>query len=51
VIEKITGKMKHHPMFQGPALERLKMCEDCRVKAMVAAEGLEDKPLAPGGLS
>jgi ferredoxin len=51
VIEKITGKMKHHPMFQGAALERLKMCEDCRVKAMVAAEGLDDKPVSPGGVS
>ncbi len=51
VIEKITGKMKGHPMFQGDALERLKMCEDCRVKAMFVAEGLDDKPATPGGLS
>lgn len=51
VIAKITGKLKHHPMFQGAALERLKMCEDCRVRAMVAAEGLDDKPVSPGGLS
>lgn len=51
VIAKITGKMKGHPMFQGEALERLKMCEDCRVKAMAAAEDLDDKPVSPGGLS
>jgi hypothetical protein len=51
VIDKITGKMKHHPMFRGEALERLKMCEDCRVKAMFAAEGMGDKPASPGGLS
>lgn len=51
VIEKITGKMQHHPMFQGAALERLKMCEDCRVKALFAAEGMDDTPASPGGLS
>jgi len=51
VIQKITGKMKDHPMFRGAALERLKMCEDCRVKAMYAAEGMGDKPASPGGLS
>ncbi|MGB5339402.1 MAG: 4Fe-4S dicluster domain-containing protein, partial [Gammaproteobacteria bacterium] len=51
VIDKITGKMRGHPMFQGDALERLKMCEDCRVKAMFVAEGLGDKPVSPGGLS
>jgi ferredoxin len=51
VIDKITGKMRDHPMFQGKALERLKMCEDCRVKALYAAEGLGDKPASPGGMS
>jgi ferredoxin len=51
VIEKITGKMKGHPMFQGEALERLKMCEDCRVKDMIAAEGMGNTPATPGGLS
>jgi ferredoxin len=50
VIEKITGKMKNHPMFQGDALERLKMCEDCRVKALFAADGMGDKPASPGGV-
>jgi len=50
VIAKITGKMKGHPMFQGAALERLKMCEDCRVKDMIAAEDTGGKPASPGGL-
>jgi len=50
MIEKIIGKMKGHPMFQGPQLERLKMCEDCRVKAMVDSDD-GDKPISPGGFS
>jgi len=48
VIHKITAKMRDHPMFQGDALERLKMCEDCRVKAMFAAEGPGDQPASTG---
>ncbi|MCP4487977.1 MAG: DUF3306 domain-containing protein [Gammaproteobacteria bacterium] len=32
VIEKIQGQLKDHPMFSSVrALDRLKMCEDCRV--------------------
>jgi ferredoxin len=34
MINTMIGKLADHPMFQGPALDRLKMCEDCRVKAM-----------------
>lgn len=34
MIDTMIGKLADHPMFQGPALDRLKMCEDCRVKAM-----------------
>jgi ferredoxin len=34
MIDTMMDKLKGHAMFQGPALERLKMCEDCRVKAM-----------------
>lgn len=34
MIDTMTVKLADHPMFQGEALERLKMCEDCRVKAM-----------------
>lgn len=30
-IEAMLGKLSAHPMFQGEALERLKMCSDCRV--------------------
>jgi ferredoxin len=30
-IEAMVGKLAGHAMFQGPALERLKMCGDCRV--------------------
>ena len=30
-IEAMLGKLAGHAMFQGPALDRLKMCGDCRV--------------------
>ena len=30
-IEVMLGKLSGHAMFQGEALERLKMCGDCRV--------------------
>jgi len=30
-IESMLGKLAGHSMFQGEALERLKMCSDCRV--------------------
>ncbi|AMO24212.1 4Fe-4S ferredoxin [Ramlibacter tataouinensis] len=30
-IEAMLGKLEGHSMFQGAALERLKMCGDCRV--------------------
>jgi ferredoxin len=30
-IEMMTAKLAGHAMFQGAALERLKMCSDCRV--------------------
>ncbi len=31
-VEKMLDKLSEHRMFQGEALNRLKMCEDCRVK-------------------
>ncbi|MDH3887017.1 MAG: 4Fe-4S binding protein [Gammaproteobacteria bacterium] len=31
IIENISKKMQAHAMFQGAALQRIKMCEDCRV--------------------
>jgi len=34
MIDTMTEKLKGHAMFQGAALDRLKMCEDCKVKAM-----------------
>jgi ferredoxin len=34
MIDTMSAKLKDHPMFQGAAFERLKMCEDCRVKAL-----------------
>ena len=34
VIDKMLEKLGDHHMFQGEALNRLKMCEDCRVKDM-----------------
>jgi len=38
VIEHMTSKLKQHAMFQGEALLRIQMCEDCRVKDIFAAE-------------
>ncbi len=38
VIERITRQMKGHPMFSGDALERIAMCEDCRVKQLYSDE-------------
>jgi len=37
-IELMSKKLKDHPMFSGPGgMDRLKMCEDCRVAAMTDA--------------
>ena len=37
MIDKMTETLASHRMFQGDALDRLKMCEDCRVKSMFEA--------------
>lgn len=37
-IEAMLGKLAGHPMFQGAAAERLKMCGDCRVIDIYSAE-------------
>jgi ferredoxin len=37
-IEAMLGKLAGHSMFQGAALERLKMCGDCRVVDMYSAQ-------------
>ncbi len=36
-IEAMLGKLSGHAMFQGAALERLKMCGDCRVVDIYSA--------------
>lgn len=37
-IETMLGKLSGHSMFQGVALERLKMCADCRVIDIYSAQ-------------
>lgn len=37
-IEAMLGKLAGHSMFQGVALERLKMCSDCRVVDIYSAQ-------------
>ena len=37
-IEGMLGKLSGHAMFQGGALERLKMCGDCRVIDLYSAQ-------------
>jgi ferredoxin len=47
-IERITAKLSNHPMFQGDALRRIQMCEDCRVIAMLENDAGEGENFAPG---
>ncbi|MEN8129124.1 MAG: 4Fe-4S binding protein [Pseudomonadota bacterium] len=42
VMERMTKMLRHHRMFQGEALRRIKMCEDCRVKSMFKDEQVID---------
>ncbi|MEJ6024234.1 4Fe-4S binding protein [Ramlibacter sp. PS4R-6] len=42
-IEAMLGRLAGHSMFQGPALERLKMCGDCRVIDMFSSPDGEVK--------
>ena len=45
-LEHLESKLKGHAMFQGPdKLDRLKMCEDCRVVQMTSED---ENPLAHG---
>lgn len=37
-VEAMLGKLSGHSMFQGAALERLKMCGDCRVVDIYSAD-------------
>jgi ferredoxin len=41
IIENISKKMQTHAMFQGAALQRIRMCEDCRVNDIYGDEGSE----------
>jgi len=34
MIRKMEEKLSGHRMFVGEGLDRLKLCEDCRVKSM-----------------
>ncbi len=49
MIDQMTAKLRSHPMFQGNALRRLQMCEDCRVRAMYADELAELDADGPEG--
>jgi ferredoxin len=44
-IEAMLGRLSGHSMFQGAALERLKMCGDCRVVDIFTAEN--EQRIAP----
>jgi hypothetical protein len=49
-IETMLGRLTGHSMFQGAALERLKMCGDCRVVDMFTDENqvrITDAQLPP----
>ena len=37
-IEAMLGRLAGHSMFQGAALERMKMCGDCRVIDIYSAD-------------
>jgi len=44
-IERVTERLKDHPMFTGEKLRMLQMCDNCRVGAQVHAQ---DNPFAGG---
>ncbi|MEN9889703.1 MAG: Electron transport complex subunit RsxB [Pseudomonadota bacterium] len=47
-IEAMLGRLSGHSMFQGAALERLKMCGDCRVVDIFTAENEQRIAPTPG---
>jgi ferredoxin len=53
VIENISRKMRGHAMFEGAALDRIRMCEDCRVQDIYGDDAtdaqLAIEPSLPGG--
>jgi deoxyxylulose-5-phosphate synthase len=44
-IEAMLGKLSGHAMFQGEALERLKMCSDCRVIDLYSLQPIDSRSL------
>ena len=38
VIREITRRLQGHPSFQAEDFERIKMCEDCRVRSLYESE-------------
>ncbi len=49
-IDRITARLSDHPMFQGEALQRIRMCEDCRVIDLMEGQG-DGEIVMPGGRS
>ncbi|MFZ0469265.1 MAG: 4Fe-4S binding protein [Thiogranum sp.] len=47
-VDRITAKLRRHPMFQGDALRRIQMCEDCRVIDMMEEQGVTGGRVTPG---
>ena len=47
-VDRITAKLRGHPMFQGDALRRIQMCEDCRVIDMMEEQGVTGGRVTPG---
>ena len=41
IIERMTERLKDHDMFQGDALRRIQMCEDCRVLDIHQSGGVD----------
>jgi ferredoxin len=47
-IERISARLRDHPMFQGDSLRRIQMCEDCRVIDMLESQDAEQPHFTPG---
>lgn len=46
VIATVLSKLQGHPMFGPAEMERLKMCEDCRIRALYDVEQRAMQPLS-----
>lgn len=42
MVDRLTKQLGGHYMFQGEAIKRLQMCEDCRVRSMLANDQGEE---------